>query len=119
MDKENGKLAWGLRTDQVLQALAVDAARGLDESEALLRRRRFGRNRLQAAKPRRLLSILAAQFKSIVIVLLVVAGGLALLFVDFLEAAAIGAVILINTAIGFVSEWRATRSMEALQRFAR
>ncbi|MGB5690467.1 MAG: HAD-IC family P-type ATPase, partial [Woeseiaceae bacterium] len=119
MDRENGKLAWSLSSDQVLQALAVDAARGLDQNEALLRRRRFGRNRLQAAKPRRLLSILAAQFKSSVIVLLVVAGGLALLFVDFLEAAAIGAVILINTAIGFVSEWRATRSMEALQQFAR
>lgn len=63
--------------------------------------------------------ILLAQFKSIVVVLLLMAGSLALLFSEIAEGLAIFAVILINTVIGFFTEWRAVRSMEALRTFAR
>mgnify|MGYP001811911530 FL=1 len=66
-----------------------------------------------------MLSILADQFKSIVIVLLIAAGLLALVFGDLAESVAIFIVILINGALGFVTEWRAIRSMEALRQFAR
>ena len=45
-----------------------------------------------------------------------VAGALALLMGNVAEAIAIFAVILINAAIGFLTEWRAIRSMEALRR---
>ena len=110
--------AWSNSADSVLQELAVDSVRGLDENEVLRRRRIFGRNQLQVAEQRHLVSILADQFKSIVIVLLVAAGILALLFSDFAEAVAIFAVIVINATIGFLTEWRAVRSMEALRQFA-
>ena len=110
--------AWSLSADSVLQELAVDSARGLEESEVLGRRRIFGRNQLQVTERRHLASILADQFKSIVIVLLAVAGVLALLFSSFAEAVAIFAVIVINAAIGFLTEWRAVRSMESLRQFA-
>ena len=112
-------LPWSLNSDEVLQALAVDPEHGLEEDEALRRRRRFGRNQLQATRQRHLLSILADQFKGIVIVLLAGAGILALLFSNVAEAVAIFVVIVINATIGFVTEWRAIRSMEALRRFAR
>ena len=52
-------------------------------------------------------------------VLLVAAGALALVMGNVAEAAAIFVVVLINTAIGFVTEWRAVRSMEALRTLAR
>ena len=110
---------WSIGVDEVLQELAVESAQGLDEDEVLRRRRIVGRNQLRAAKQRHLLSILASQFKSIVIVLLIGAGVLAMLFSDVAEAMAIFAVILINATIGFLTEWRAIRSMEALRRFAR
>ncbi len=111
--------AWGKSVDDVLQELAVDATRGLEEGVALSRRREYGRNQFRVAKQRHLLAILVDQFKSVVIVLLAGAGVLALLFSDFAEAVAIFAVILINATIGFLTEWRATRSMEALRRLAR
>ena len=111
--------AWSNSADAVLQELVVDSARGLDENEVLERRRIFGRNELQAAAQRHLVSILADQFKNIVIVLLATAGVLAMLFSDFAEAVAIFAVIAINATIGFLTEWRATRSMEALRQFAK
>ncbi len=111
--------AWANSTDSVLQELAVDSQLGLQEGEVLARRRIFGSNQLQLAKQRHLVSILADQFKSIVIALLVAAGVLALLFSSLAEAVAIFAVILINATIGFLTEWRAARSMEALRQFAK
>jgi len=119
MQADHDFSAWSLSAEDVLQELAVDSARGLEESEALMRRRTFGRNQLQAAERRNLVSILADQFKSIVIVLLMAAGVLALLFSGLAEAVAIFAVIVINATIGFLTEWRAVRSMEALRQFAK
>jgi Ca2+-transporting ATPase len=116
---ERGVPAWSASAEDVLQNLAVDADSGLRESEVLERRRRHGRNLLEQARRKPLLSILVAQFRSIVVVLLMGAGVLALLFSNMAEAVAIFVVILINAAIGFLTEWRAVRSMEALRRFAR
>jgi len=111
--------AWSNSVDEVLRELETDATSGLDESEVLRRRGIFGRNQLQVAKQQHLVTILAHQFSSIVIVLLAGAGILALLFSNLAEAIAIFAVIFINTTIGFLTEWRAVRSMEALRRIAR
>jgi len=112
-------LAWSDSVDSVMQQLAVDPTYGLEESEAQKRRTTIGPNQLQVAKRRHFVSILIDQFRSIVIVLLLAAGALALLFSNLAEAIAIFAVILLNTTIGFLTEWRATRSMEELRRFAR
>jgi Ca2+-transporting ATPase len=58
---------------------------------------------------------LLQQFKSVVIVILALAGIAALVTAQWVEAIAIAAVIVVNTAIGFVSEFKAIRSMEALR----
>jgi Ca2+-transporting ATPase len=111
--------AWSCDADTVLQALSVNPEHGLDANEVLRRRRTWGRNQLDTTGRRHGLSILLAQFKSIVVILLLVAGSLAFLFSDFAEGLAIFAVILINAMIGFVTEWRAIRSMEALRQYVR
>ena len=115
----NDLAAWSRSSEAVLQSLSVDPDRGLDDNEVLKRRGIWGPNQLVATRPRKLLSILLTQFKSIVVVLLFAAGILALAFSEFAEGMAIFAVILINASIGFFTEWRATRSMEALRQFAR
>lgn len=115
----NDLAAWSCSSEAVLQSLSVDPECGLDANEVLKRRRIWGPNQLVPTRPRKLLSILLAQFKSIVVVLLLGAGLLALAFSEIAEGIAIFAVILINASIGFLTEWRATRSMEALRQFAR
>jgi Ca2+-transporting ATPase len=109
-------VAWSQSAARVLADLEVDPLLGLTSSAVAIRRRRFGPNLLQAAKRRSVLSIMADQFKSVVILLLLVAGVVAFLFADFAEGLAIFAVIAINGSLGFVTEWRAIRSMEALRR---
>jgi len=108
--------AWTKSTAETLTDLYVDPLLGLSTAEAESRQRQFGLNQLIVAKRRSVLSICADQFKSVVILLLTGAGVLAFLFADHVEGLAIMAVIAINASIGFLTEWRAIRSMEALGR---
>jgi Ca2+-transporting ATPase len=107
---------WALDAPRVARDLGVDPAQGLSQAEAARRLRRDGPNRLGAVRRRRLLSILWAQLRSLLVGLLAVAAGIGFVAGDRVEAIAILAVIALNTAIGFFSELRAVRSMEALRR---
>ncbi|HEX5067252.1 MAG TPA: HAD-IC family P-type ATPase, partial [Myxococcota bacterium] len=89
---------------------------GLSEHEARARLAVHGANRLHEARARSALAILVDQFRSLLVALLAVAAGLSLAFGRAPEAIAIGAVLLLNAAVGFASELRAVRSMEALRR---
>ncbi|MBT8092653.1 MAG: cation-translocating P-type ATPase, partial [Gammaproteobacteria bacterium] len=110
---------WGRTADEVLRQLDVDSENGLSAAEVAMRQREYGLNVLRATPRRSLTSILIAQLKSVVVTLLLVAGVLALVFGDYAEGMAIFAVIAVNTALGFGTELRAVRSMEALGQFAR
>ena len=108
--------AWIKSAAETLTDLDVDPLLGLSTAEVASRQRQFGQNQLIVAKRRSILSICADQFKSVVILLLTGAGVLAFLFADHVEGLAIFAVVVINGSIGFLTEWRAIRSMEALGR---
>ena len=107
---------WAREASEVARELAVDIERGLNAAEARRRLQRFGGNRLQEARPERWWRILLRQGQSLIVVLLAAAAVAAFLFGETLEAAAILAVIALNAAIGFATELRAVRSMEALGR---
>ncbi len=104
-----------LPADEVIERLEVDPERGLDSEEAERRRESHGWNRLEAAERRSAWRILAEQFASVVLLLLAAAAGVAFALSHWTEAIAILAVLVVNVAIAFVSEWRAVRTMEALQ----
>ncbi|MEJ7590023.1 MAG: hypothetical protein WKF77_00590 [Planctomycetaceae bacterium] len=64
------------------------------------------------------LSIFVAQFRSLIVALLVVATAIAFAMGDHIEAVAILVVIVINAAIGFLTEWKAERALSSLQKQA-
>ena len=101
--------------EEVLKYFDVKADRGLSEAEVQRRRERDGPNRLREAKRRGAGRILLDQFKSMVIIVLVIAGTVAFSFRHWAEGIAIAAVLLVNAGIGFFTEWKAVRSMEALR----
>ncbi|MBD3616289.1 MAG: cation-transporting P-type ATPase [Gracilimonas sp.] len=105
---------WALSTDQLLKRFNVKVQHGLSETEVRQKKKQFGSNQLKKQKVRSWWSILFAQFKSIIIALLIAASGVAFLFGEWIEGWAIVIVILINTLIGFGTEMKAVRSMEAL-----
>lgn len=104
-----------LRPEAVLSALGTTHL-GLTEAEAERRLARYGPNVLIAAPPDPAWRILVRQFRSVVVALLVVATALAWWTSDPLDAAAIAMVLVLNVLIGFVTELRARRAMEALVR---
>jgi Ca2+-transporting ATPase len=103
----------------VLARLQVDPARGIGEAEASERRARFGANELQRIRRPSAWRILAAQFRSLMAGLLLASAAASALFGRAAEAAAIVAVIAFNAALGFGTELRAARSMEALRQLGR
>lgn len=106
---------WALPVEQVERVLGTTAD-GLSPLDAKRRLKSYGANLLRERRPRRWWSILAAQFRSMIVGLLALAALASFFFERRLEAVAVVAVIGLNAAIGFAMELRATRSMEALRR---
>jgi P-type Ca2+ transporter type 2C len=103
----------------VFEALNVDPQVGLAGSEVGARQVRYGLNALQRIEPRPAWRLLIDQFGSIVIALLAVAAAISWFTGDGAEAIAILIVLILNAAIGFITEWQAGRALEALRRQSR
>jgi Ca2+-transporting ATPase len=107
---------WAVPWRKVLEALDASAEEGLGSSEVKKRRKEYGHNRLRGAESKSAWGILVEQFKSLIVLLLAVAAALSFAFGEWVEGVAVAIVIVINAAIGFVTEAKAVRSMETLQR---
>jgi Ca2+-transporting ATPase len=110
---------WTFKVDDLLKELNVASEKGLTTEEVKSRRKMYGANRLRETKSRSMWAILIDQFESLIMVLLVVAAILSFVFGDTMQGAAVVAVILLTAAIGFITEVRAVRSMEALRNLTR
>src|ERR1700687_5768332 len=104
----------GLLAADVLAALGVSVSTGLSEEESSLRLKLYGLNTISSRQKVSLLAILVHQFQSLVVALLAAAAGIAFYFREWEEGGAIVGVLVLNTLIGFVTEIKAVRSIEAL-----
>jgi len=94
----------------------TDLKTGLSGEEAALRMQQFGLNELEQVKPENVWSILLRQINSVIVWILAAAAIVSFLLGDNLEGFAVIAVILINAMTGFVLEYNARQSMEALRK---
>lgn len=108
-----------LSAGDVLHALRVDRARGLANDEVTERRARYGPNTIAARKPIGAFAIILHQLQSPVVYLLAAAAALSFWFEEIEEGIAIAAILATNTLIGFFTEIRAVRSIEALRALGR
>lgn len=88
---------------------------GLTHQEAARRLSEYGENRIAAGPRRSPLRILVRQFRSTLVLILVIASILAATFGEAIDAIAILAIVILNGGLGFVQEWRAERAIEALR----
>ncbi len=108
--------AWyALDACAVLDALESDSHKGLTPAEAGHRLRRYGPNRLPQPKRRGPLLRFALQFHNPLIYVLLASGLITLALRDYVDAAVIFGVVLINALIGFVQEGRAEAALEAVR----
>lgn len=108
-----------LEPHHVSLLLKVDPEVGLPPAEVNERQLRYGLNALQRIRSRAAWRVLFDQFASIVIALLAVASVISWATGDGAEAIAILVVLVLNAAVGFVTEWQAGRALDALRRQSR
>ena len=110
--------AWHtLEADAALRELH-SSARGLSDAEAGQRLATHGPNALQAGQAVSAWGLLAAQFKNVLVVILLVAAAASGVLGHVLEAATISVIVAFALLLGFVQEYRAERAMEALRQLA-
>ncbi|NMM05557.1 HAD-IC family P-type ATPase [Polaromonas sp.] len=111
-------------SDAAPHALTIDALAaqhdvqlelGLSAEQLGQRKKKYGPNRLPEAPPRSAWRVFFAQFKSILIMILIGAATLAALIGNTKDALVIVAVVLINATVGFYQEYRAEQSLAALK----
>jgi Ca2+-transporting ATPase len=109
--------AWHtLSVEETAQRLRTNVTHGLTRAEATLRYTQQGSNALAGVKQRSSLSIFVHQFRSLIVVLLLAAGGVASALGENIEAVAILIVIVLNAVIGFITEWKAEAALDALRK---
>jgi Ca2+-transporting ATPase len=91
---------------------------GLTVAEAQRRLEEHGPNELVSSGVRPAWHTLVAQFKNVLVLILLVATALSGLMGHTLEAVVIAVIVLFAVLLGFVQEYRAERALEALREMA-
>lgn len=99
---------------QLISALRTSEA-GLAPKEAARRLVEHGDNSIVQARRRGPVAIFAAQFQSLIIWVLILAGAVSGLLGQFVDAIAILAVVLLHACVGFYQEYSAANAIAALQ----
>jgi Ca2+-transporting ATPase len=108
--------AWHTESSDRLLARLQTRHSGLAADEACRRLATVGPNELVAARRTSPWTLLAAQFRNVLIIILLVATALSALLGHVVEAIAITVIVLFAVILGFVQEFRAERAIEALRR---
>ena len=106
-----------LQADEVLKHLEVQEM-GLSSEEVEKRLAHYGPNQLREAPRPGFLALLWAQLNNFVVILLIVASVISALLGDYVEAAAIMAIVVLNAVLGIVQEQRAEQALAALKKLA-
>ncbi|MGH9874503.1 MAG: HAD-IC family P-type ATPase, partial [Pyrinomonadaceae bacterium] len=109
---------WSLSTDRLLERLETNI-NGLTGAEAKRRLRIYGANRLRAARRTDAVTLLLAQFKSPLILILLAAAILSFFLSEPVDALIIIAIVLLSSALGFWQEKRAADAVRDLLEIVR
>lgn len=116
---DSGSTAWHtLSAVQLAQELQTDLTSGLTPDEVQARLVTCGPNALPESAPPAPIGLFLRQFSSLIVWVLVGAAVVAGLLGEWVDTAAIIAIVLLNAILGFVQEYRAERSLAALKKLA-
>lgn len=107
-----------MTAEEAAAASGVDPSVGLSEEEAAARSQRVGPNELRPPERTPAWRMFAAQFNDFMIWVLLAAVVISALEGQVPEAVAITAILVLNGVLGFVQEYRAEKSLEALKQMS-
>lgn len=102
----------------VVKALQSDAARGLNSSDISARREAAGFNELKEAPPVPAWKKFLRQFNNLVVWILIAASMIAGATQDWIDTAAIMAIVILNGVLGFLQEERAEQALASLRKLS-
>jgi P-type Ca2+ transporter type 2C len=105
-----------LITNDVLLKKLHSTKDGLDSAESTKRIEKYGLNELTHKKNFSALKILASQFTSYLVIILILAGLVSFALGEYLDAIGIFFIVVLNGVIGFLQEYKAENTMEALKK---
>ena len=111
------KLYYTLTSQQVLKDLDVDKNKGLSLREVEIRRKKFGKNKLQESNKTSRFKLFLHQFQSFLVYLILLAAIVSLFLKHYVDAVFILVVIVINGIVAFYQEDKASRTLEHLKEF--
>jgi Ca2+-transporting ATPase len=110
-----------MEKQKVLESLNATEA-GLSTEEAERRLEKFGPNELVEKEGVSTLQIFLGQFKDVFVIMLIIAMIISLVIAvtsaegeEYVDAATIGAIVVLNAIVGFVQEYRSEKAMEAMK----
>ncbi len=109
------KAYWSLPTADLLFQQGSSPQEGLNPEEAASRLRRFGLNRLTAAKPTPAAFIFLNQFKSPIMLILVFATLVSAVVQEWTDSLIILVIILVSAILSFVQEYQAGNALAKLK----
>jgi Ca2+-transporting ATPase len=113
------KLLYQVDISELSKLQGTDVEKGLSPEDAAKRLEEYGRNEITATRRVSPWLIFLHQFKSAVVYLLLAAAALSAFFKEWADTIAILLVILINAVIGFIMEYQAENSMQALRQMTK
>ncbi|KAJ1899162.1 hypothetical protein LPJ66_002291 [Kickxella alabastrina] len=107
-----------MNTSQVLDDLGANLENGLSTSEVERRLTVYGTNEMRGGGRPSWLKILLRQLANIMTVILIAAIVVAFVIKDWIEASVLIGVIVFNSAVGFVQEFKAEKTMDSLRKMS-
>jgi Ca2+-transporting ATPase len=107
-----------LSPEQVLQQLKTASSNGLSHDDARQRLAEHGANELAERPPKSPWRMLWEQFTATMVLVLIGAAIASAIFGDWIDTAAILAIVVFNALLGFIQEYRAGKEFAALKRMA-
>src|SRR5688572_10737306 len=109
---------WHTSTTESVFKELQSGREGLSTDEVAKRIQQYGPNQLQEKKKKPVWLLFLAQFKDVMIIILMVAAIISAIVGDLKDMIVILIIIIINAIVGFVQEYRAEKAIDALKKMS-
>ena len=106
---------WHLISAEETSRVLDTGSKGLSLTNVRRKIEEYGKNEVEEAKRKTPLMILAQQLTDFMVIVLIIASIISGFIGDITDTIIILAIVVLNTLVGFIQEYRAEKAIEALQ----